>query len=214
MLGPPGAGKGTQAIRLSQHLGIPQVSTGDILRRVRTEDSPLGREIQEIMRRGELVPDQLVNDIVAVRLGQNDCHHGFILDGFPRTVRQAGALSELLLGFHKNLDRVVSLDVEENELVSRLSGRRVCPHCNRVYHLRFNPPQRDALCDVCPQTALVIRDDDREETVRERLSVYRADTAPLIAYYEKQDLLTSVDGALSPDRVFQAILTALPSRAL
>lgn len=207
LFGPPGAGKGTQAQKLSKTLSIPHISTGDILRQVRQEGGPLGQEVSEIMNRGELVPAELVVRIVEARLAQADCDNGFILDGFPRTIAQAQALDRILDEQNKSLNSVISLEVDENELVNRLSGRRSCPKCGRAYHLKFNPPKRDSYCDDCVDQPLHEREDDKEATVRERLRVYRAETAPLVAYYDAEHLLKRVDGQQDPEQVFQAILS-------
>ena len=209
LFGPPGAGKGTQAQRLSKALRVPHISTGDILRQVRVEGGPLGVEVNEIMRRGDLVPDTLVVNIVEARLAQSDCDTGFILDGFPRTPLQAQALDHILDEQGKTLDVVIRLDVNEAELVSRLAGRRTCPRCGRAYHLRFNPPLSDSLCDDCPNQPLQVREDDREETVRDRLRIYQVETAPVIDYYEKRGLLKHVNGHVPPDEVFACILSLL-----
>lgn len=205
LFGPPGAGKGTQAQRLSVQLAIPQISTGDMLRQAQSAGTPLGKQVSEIMRRGELVPAGVVIGIVKERLRAPDCARGFILDGFPRTLEQAEALTAILKAEGKPLCAVVSLQVSEAELISRLTGREICTRCNRTYHRRFNPPQRSGICDSCAGT-LMTRDDDREETVRERLAVYRRDTAPLVDYYDKQGLLERVNGELGPERVFGEIV--------
>lgn len=208
LFGPPGAGKGTQAEKLSHHFTIPQISTGNILRKLRTEDTPLAREVSEVMLRGDLVPASLVVDIVEERLKEKDCGAGFILDGFPRTVEQAKALERILGEQGKQLDAVVSLEVSEKELVARLGGRRLCPACGRAYHLSMNPPKEDERCDTCKKP-LFQRDDDREDTILGRLRVYWHETAPLVDYYRHQGLLRPIDGETGPDRVFAQILSVL-----
>lgn len=205
LFGPPGAGKGTQAQKLAAYFVIPKVSTGDMLREAKEADTPLGRQASAIMRRGELVPSGLVNQLVDRRLEEADCENGFILDGFPRTVEQAEALDRILAAQGKRLRSVVSLEVSEARLVARLSGRRICSQCGRAYHVEFNPSTENGRCDD-DQKPLVTRDDDREETVRERLVVYKRDTAPLVEYYKKRGLLKCIDGELDSDHVFNTIL--------
>lgn len=188
LLGAPGAGKGTQAKVLETKLGIPQVSTGDMLRAARAAGTELGNRVQGIMDRGELVSDEIVLALVAERLRQPDAARGAIFDGFPRTVAQAEALQKL-----QPLDRVVSIEVPEQELVVRLSGRRTCRACGRMCHVEFSPPARKGVCDTCGGE-LYQRDDDNETTIKNRFQVYQDKTAPLIAYYAKQGLLSEVDG--------------------
>lgn len=213
MFGPPGAGKGTQAQKLAKHFSIPHISTGDMLRQVKASGSPLGQEVSEIMRRGELVPAELVIKIVNERLQEADCDHGFILDGFPRTVPQAVALNDILLNQRKQLSAVVNLEVTEWELVGRLSGRRTCPRCARAYHVLFSPPKQEGYCDDCDGVALITREDDREETVRERLNVYRSQTEPLIHYYRDRYVLQSIDGEQDPETVFKDIVALFEADA-
>lgn len=208
LLGPPGAGKGTQAKMLTDRFGIPQISTGDILRTAVREGTPMGVQAKGYMDAGALVPDSVVVGIVRERLQQADCQGGFILDGFPRTVAQADALQETLADLHKDLDAVISLVVDVEALVVRLTGRRTCRTCGRGYHLSFDPPRLDGHCDVCGGE-LYQRDDDQEATIRKRLSVYREQTAPLIAYYERSGLLSTVDGMLEIDEVGRLILVRL-----
>ena len=202
LLGPPGAGKGTQAKMLCAHYGIPQISTGDILRDAVRQQSPMGVKAKSYMDAGALVPDDVVVGIVRERLQQDDCHKGFVLDGFPRTVAQADALKVALDESGQSLDAVISLEVEAEALIERLTGRRTCKECGKGYHVKFDPPSRGGVCDVCGGQ-LVQREDDREETIRRRLEVYREQTAPLIDYYRSQGLLGQVDG-MAPMDVVQA----------
>ena len=199
-LGPPGAGKGTQAVRVSAALGIPQISTGDILRRAIKEQTKTGLEAKAFIDAGHLVPDEVVIAIVAERLAQPDCQKGFILDGFPRTVPQAEALAGIT-----TLDAVVNIDLPDAELVARLSGRRVCLACGGTYHVSTLPGMT---CTVC-QADLIQRDDDKPETVQNRLRVYHAQTAPLIGFYEERGLLRTVNGAQAPDACYADILSTL-----
>lgn len=200
-LGPPGAGKGTQAAMVSEKLGIPQISTGDILRSAMREETPVGLVAKGYVDKGELVPDSVVIEIVAERLEKQDCRRGFILDGFPRTLAQAEALA----GFC-SLDAVINLSMEDEAIVRRLSGRRVCASCGATYHdSRLGGA---TVCAKCGE-ALIQRKDDHPETVRNRLAVYHAQTAPLEAHYAKAGLMKTVDGALSLDEGLQAILDAL-----
>ncbi|MEK7366416.1 MAG: adenylate kinase [candidate division NC10 bacterium] len=208
LLGPPGAGKGTQAQRLTQTLGIPQVSTGDILRAAVAAGTPLGREAKATMDQGALVPDGVVIGIIRERLAAPDCARGYILDGFPRTAAQAEALGETLQALGTPLTAVLSITVEPEELVRRLSGRRTCGNCGAAYHMETAPPRRAGLCDRCGG-ALLQREDDREETIRKRLAVYREQTAPLVAYYRGRGLLREVDGRGDIDDVFARVCRLL-----
>ena len=200
-LGPPGAGKGTQAVRVCERLGIPQISTGDILRKAIREQTETGLKAKSYIDQGLLVPDEVVIDIVRERLAMPDCQNGYILDGFPRTVPQAQALS----GFAR-IDAVIVVEVSAEQLVARLSGRRVCPACGATFHVSSLGGRTD--CDKCG-AGLVQRDDDKAETVLNRLNVYHAQTAPLIDYYGSQGLLKTVDGSQPLDDCFAAILRAL-----
>jgi adenylate kinase len=193
LLGPPGVGKGTQAKLLIERFGIPQISTGDILRAAVKELTPMGAKAKGFMDSGALVPDAVVIGIVEERLAQPDCVPGFILDGFPRTVAQADALNQVLSDAGLTVDHVVSLSVDKAELLKRLTGRRACPGCGAVYHIEFAPPRVAGRCDAC-SGELFQREDDREATILHRLQVYEDQTAPLIAYYESCGLLRSVDG--------------------
>lgn len=208
LLGPPGAGKGTQAKMLTERFGIPQISTGDILRAAVKAGTPMGVKAKSFMDAGGLVPDEVVIGIVQERLQQQDCSKGFILDGFPRTTAQAEALKLTLEQLGKELDRVVSLEVDVEALVVRLTGRRTCKDCGRGFHVQFDAPQVEGVCDSCGGS-LVQRDDDREATIRHRLDVYDQQTSPLIAYYRNEGLLASIDGMLSMDAVQEDLLTVL-----
>lgn len=193
LLGPPGAGKGTQAKLLIDRYHIPQISTGDILRAAVKEQTSAGVRAQQFMDAGALVPDDLVIDIIRDRLALNDTTQGFILDGFPRTVAQADALAKMLLENGKSIDHVISITVDNEELLKRVIGRLTCRGCGRGYHLLFDPPAQVGICNVCA-SELYQRDDDKEETLRARLSAYESQTAPLIDYYSSRSLLRPVDG--------------------
>ncbi|RLF11354.1 MAG: adenylate kinase [Thermoprotei archaeon] len=208
IFGPPGAGKGTQAQLLANKFGIPQIATGDILREAVKEGTDLGKMAKTYMDRGQLVPDEVVIGIVEERLRRPDCAKGFILDGFPRTVKQAEALENMLKKLGVKLDAVVNLEVDEEEVVKRITLRRTCRNCGAVYHLVFNPPKKEDVCDRCGGP-LYQREDDREETVRNRLKVYREQTEPVLKFYEARGLLRNINGNLSIDQVFQEVLKAL-----
>ena len=208
LLGPPGAGKGTQARALGALWSIPQVASGDLLRAVVREDSELGREAAGYMDRGQLVPDELVLKLVASRLGKPDARKGFILDGFPRNVKQAQALAAGLERVHLKLDKVVAVIVPDEEIVKRISGRRTCRNCAAMYHVVFEPPAAPGVCDKCGGE-LYQREDDAEETVRERLKVYAETTRPLLDHYARLGLLAQVDGVGRTDEVEKRILAAV-----
>ncbi len=208
LLGPPGAGKGTQSRRLSEALKIPQISTGDLLRAARAAKTPMGLQAETYMTSGRLVPDELVVTMIRDRLQQPDCGKGYILDGFPRTVGQAEALDKMLSLSGSKIDRVVNMSVAGEELVQRLCGRRQCRKCGENFHLTFMPPKKTGVCDACGGE-LFQRDDDREEVIRNRLQVYETQTAPLIAYYRRQALLKEIDGTGSVDRIFDTLLGAV-----
>ncbi len=206
LLGPPGAGKGTQAARLAEHLGIPHIATGDLFRENVAKGTPLGREAQRFMDAGELVPDGLVVQMVTEALAH--APDGFILDGFPRTVGQAEALDAQLGAHGLHLDAVVAFDIDAEEIVRRLAGRRTCPKCQRAYNLWFAAPRTDQVCDD-DRTPLVQREDDREETVRRRLQVYLEQTTPVRARYQAMGLVRAIDAEGSPEDVFRRALEAL-----
>ncbi len=207
LLGPPGAGKGTQAKRLIEKLNIPQISTGDLLRAAVRDETELGQRAKAKMDAGQLVPDEIVIGMVKERLKKDDCRPGFILDGFPRAVAQAEALQGLLAD-GGGLDHVVSIEVPEEELVRRLTGRRSCPKCGAMFHLVFSPPSKEGVCDKCGGE-LITRADDNEDTIRNRIAVYREQTEPLKEFYGRQDLLRPVDGSGTPKEIEQKIAEAI-----
>jgi adenylate kinase len=209
ILGAPGSGKGTQAAKLTKRFGIPAISTGDIFRANIAKGTPLGKEAKAYMDRGALVPDAIVIAIALDRIDEADCRAGFLLDGFPRTIEQADALGAHLSAAGRAIDRVLLLDVSTEELVRRISGRRVCDACGASYHVPNIPPAREGVCDACGG-ALSRRDDDEEATVRNRIEVYNANTAPLAAYYDEKKLLVRVrDKTGGPDAAFADIVKAL-----
>ena len=208
LLGPPGAGKGTQAKMMIEKYQIPQISTGDILRANLKERTPLGLKAKEFMDKGLLVPDEVVIDITRDRLKQPDCQKGYILDGFPRTVAQAQALDKVLADMNSQIDHVISVEVDQNELLKRLTGRRTCRQCGAMYHVIFNPSLNKDLCDKC-QGELYQRDDDNEDTVRNRLEVYDSQTFPLIQYYQQKGLVRKIEGIGSIQQIFERIVQAL-----
>jgi len=197
LLGPPGAGKGTQAQFIQNKFKIPQISTGDILRENVKKNTPLGLKAKYYMDKGELVPDDIMIELIKNRLGNSDCSNGYILDGFPRTVSQAEALDKAI---EDGIDAVIFFDVKDETLIERLTLRRVCPNCGAVYHLKYAPPKFDNKCDNC-QSELYQRSDDKEEVIRKRLEVYRKDTKPLIEYYEKRNILYRINGEEVPSVV-------------
>ena len=208
MLGPPGAGKGTQAQRLARELGIPQISTGDMLRAAKAAGTAMGKEAARYMSAGELVPDEVVVGIVKDRLEEPDAEGGFILDGFPRTVPQAEALDEAGV----TIDMASDVDVPEELLVARITGRLSCRSCGAMYHKLFSPPAREGVCDSCAGTDLYVRADDKEEVVVGRLSAYHAKTAPLAAFYEGRGVLRKVDGVGTLDEIQARIQAVLGER--
>jgi adenylate kinase len=210
--GPPGAGKGTQAKILIERYGIPQISTGDMLREHRAKGTELGKKAQEYMDKGQLVPDEIILGMVKERLSQPDCQKGFILDGFPRTVAQAEALDKLLSEMGKKLDFALALIVPDELLVERLTGRRTCKNCGMMYHIKYKPPKVEGKCDVCGGE-LYQRPDDNEETVRNRLKVYHEQTAPLIEYYKNKGILREIDGSKSIEEITQQIISILEGKA-
>jgi adenylate kinase len=204
LLGPPGAGKGTQAERLQEDFGLAHISTGDMLRAQVAEGTDLGREAQKYMSAGELVPDDVILGMIRARIDEQDAREGFLLDGFPRKVSQADALAAALAEPGRRLTGVLLIDVPDEEVVRRLAGRRVCLKSGHVYHVEFDPPKREGICDQ-DGSRLIQREDDREETIRRRLQVYARQTAPLIDYYENAGLLRRFDGQRDPDEVHDHI---------
>ena len=208
LMGPPGSGKGAQAQFLVKNFSIPQISTGDILRKAIKEKTPLGLKVDSIMNKGDLVPDELVIEIIEERLQEKDCEKGFILDGFPRTINQAEALEKTLSNLGKNLDKVINLDVAEEEILKRLSGRRSCKKCGKPYNIYFDPPKVDGKCDDC-EGEIYQRNDDKKETIKSRLKIYSNQTSPLISYYEKKKILSSVSGVGEINQISENILKIL-----
>ena len=204
-LGPPGAGKGTYAKKLREILGIPHISTGDIFREAVAAGTELGNKVKHILESGGLVPDEIVNEVVRERLSEPDCEKGFILDGYPRTVAQAEALDDMLKDMGRSLMWAILFDVPEEVIVQRITNRRVCPKCGRIYNLITNPPKEDNLCDVC-KVPLIQREDDKEEVVRKRYRVYMEYTFPVAGYYEKKGKLQKIDGTIGLDRVIEEVL--------
>lgn len=208
LLGPPGAGKGTQASAIVKKYNIPHISTGDIFRANIKEGTQLGKKAKEYMDKGLLVPDEVVVSIVKDRLTKDDCKAGFLLDGFPRTVNQAEALDAELLLMGIKLDKVVNIEADRNVLIERAIGRRICKDCGATYHVKFNPPKIEGICDL-DNTALFQRDDDIEETVATRIQVYLDQTQPLIDYYQQKGLILNIDGTRQIDEIFISIVEAL-----
>lgn len=208
LLGPPGAGKGTQASAIVKEYGIPHISTGDIFRANIKEGTDLGKKAKEYIDQGLLVPDEVVISIVKDRLAEEDCKDGFLLDGFPRTLDQGEALDLNLKDMGISLDKVINIEVDIKDLVGRAIGRRICKECGATYHIEFNPPKEEGKCDVC-SGELYQRDDDTEETVKKRFSVYQEQTKPLIDYYTKKDLILNVDGSKGIEEISKNILGGL-----
>jgi adenylate kinase len=206
LLGPPGAGKGTQAERIKATYAIAHLSTGDMLREAVAADTEVGRQAKAIMDAGRLVPDEVMIRLVAERIAQPDCVRGFVLDGFPRTLAQAEALDALLAGRGEQLDAVLEIAVDDDALIERISGRFACARCGAGYHDRFKRPEVAGVCDLCGSREFVRRDDDKAETVRARLDAYNAQTAPLLPYYRKRGLLVAIDGMAEIDRVTAEVL--------
>ncbi|WP_119462784.1 adenylate kinase [Rhodospirillaceae bacterium SYSU D60014] len=211
LLGPPGAGKGTQAKRLEEAHNLKQLSTGDMLRAAVAAGGPLGQQAKAVMEAGQLMPDAIIIKMIAERIEQPDCRNGFILDGFPRTVGQAEALDAMLAEKKERLDAVIEIAVDEAALVERIAGRFSCAKCGAGYHDKFRRPKTDGVCDVCGGTEFTRRKDDNEETVRARLKAYRDQTAPILPYYEAKGLLRRVDGMADMDNVTKQIEAVLKS---
>jgi adenylate kinase len=208
MLGAPGAGKGTQAKQIAGKYNIPHISTGDIFRANIKNGTDLGKKAKEYMDQGLLVPDELTCDLVMDRISHDDCKNGFVLDGFPRTIPQAEALDEALKKIGQSMDFAINVDVPDSHIVNRMSGRRACLGCGATYHVVAIPPKKEGICDICG-AELVLRDDDKPETVQKRLDVYHEQTQPLIDYYKKAGILKSVDGTQPMEDVFAEIVKIL-----
>ena len=208
MLGAPGAGKGTQAKQIADKYSIPHISTGDIFRANIKNGTELGKKAKQYMDQGALVPDELTCDLVMDRIQQDDCKNGFVLDGFPRTIPQAEALDAALEKINEKMDYAIDVDVPDENIVNRMSGRRACLNCGATYHLISIPPKVEGICDRCG-SEIVLREDDKPETGQKRLKVYHEQTQPLIDYYKNQGILKSVDGTQPMDEVFKAIVTIL-----
>ena len=208
MLAAPGAGKGTQAKQIADKYSIPHISTGDIFRANIKNGTELGKKAKQYMDQGALVPDELTCDLVMDRIQQDDCKNGFVLDGFPRTIPQAEALAAALGKINEKMDYAIDVDVPDENIVNRMSGRRACLNCGATYHLISIPPKVEGICDRCG-SEIVLREDDKPETVQKRLKVYHEQTQPLIDYYKNQGILKSVDGTQPMDEVFKAIVTIL-----
>ncbi|MBF1050661.1 MAG: adenylate kinase [Peptostreptococcaceae bacterium] len=210
ILGPPGAGKGTQAVQISKKFDIPHISTGDIFRANIKGNTPLGKKAMEYMNKGELVPDELTCDLVFDRIMQDDAKKGFLLDGFPRNIFQAEKLDEVLKQRNLKLDCVINVSVEDSVLIERAVGRRLCKECGTTYHIKFNTTKVEGICDECGGS-LYQRDDDKEETIKNRIDVYNKSTKPLIDYYTKQNIIANIDGQKDIDVVFADIVKAVES---
>jgi len=208
MLGAPGAGKGTQAKQIAAKYEIPHISTGDIFRANLKNGTELGKKAKEYMDQGALVPDELTCDLVMDRIAEKDCENGFVLDGFPRTIPQAEALTNALTKIGQSMDYAIDVDVPDENIVNRMGGRRACINCGATYHVVFNPTKAEGVCDACGSQT-VLRDDDRPETVQKRLTVYHDQTQPLIDYYKEQNILKTVDGTKPMDEVFADIVAIL-----
>ncbi|HEX3250502.1 MAG TPA: adenylate kinase [Pyrinomonadaceae bacterium] len=209
LMGAPGAGKGTQARLLQERLHLPQISTGDIFRALKTAQTPLAQEVREIMERGQLVPDELTIKLVRERTAQDDCRNGYILDGFPRTPAQARSLEQLAAEQRNDIIAVL-IDVPLELLEKRMTGRRSCPVCNEIYNIYFKPPQHDNVCDLHPDATLVQRADDNSETVHARLATYEKETRPLVEYYKGAGLLHTINGTREPEEIYEDIVRVLP----
>lgn len=208
MLGAPGAGKGTQAKKIAEKYSIPHVSTGDIFRANIKNGTELGKKAKTYMDQGLLVPDELTVELVVDRLNQEDCQNGYVLDGFPRTIPQAEALTKALASLGQKMDYAIDVDVPDDHIVHRMSGRRACESCGATYHLDYAPASKEGVCDICGEE-LILRDDDKPETVQKRLVVYHEQTKPLIDYYTNEGILKTVDGTIDIEDVFKAIVEIL-----
>ena len=208
LLGPPGSGKGTQGERLQEDFRLPYYATGDILREAVREETEVGKEAKGYMDRGDLVPDEVIIGVIRDRVNSDEAQDGFILDGFPRTEPQAEALDEMMEGLGRDLSAAVLIDVSDEEVVRRLSGRRICAKQGHVFHVEFDPPKNEDVCDICG-ARLLIRDDDKPDVVKHRLKTYHSKTAPLESYYESEGILRRVDGGLAPDEVSDRIRALL-----
>ena len=208
MLGAPGAGKGTQAVRIAKEYNIPHVSTGDIFRANIKNGTELGLKAKSYMDKGQLVPDEVTIGMLLSRIAEEDCREGYVLDGFPRTIAQAESLKASLEEKGQKIDYAINIDVPDSAIVERMSGRRSCPKCGASFHVKFNPPKAEGKCDLCGE-ALIQRDDDRPETVAKRLEVYHEQTKPLVDYYDRERILKTVDGTKTTGEVFAAIAEVL-----
>jgi adenylate kinase len=208
MLGAPGAGKGTQAKRIAAKYNVPHISTGDIFRANIKNNTELGQKAKAFMDKGELVPDSLVLDLIMDRFTEDDCKNGYVLDGFPRTIPQAEALSDALKANGEKVDFAINIDVPDENIINRMGGRRACVGCGATYHIQFNAPKVEGVCDACGEK-LILRDDDKPETVKNRLNVYHTQTQPLIDFYEKAGVLVNIDGTQDMDKVFADIVKVL-----
>ena len=208
MLGAPGAGKGTQAIKITSKYSIPHISTGDIFRANIKNGTELGKKAKTYIDQGLLVPDELVVDLVVERVKQDDCVNGYVLDGFPRTIPQAEALDKMLTEMGQTVDYAINVEVPDESIVQRMSGRRACVNCGATYHIVYAPTKKENVCDTC-EGELILRDDDKPETVQKRLNVYHEQTQPLIDYYTEKEKLVEVDGTIDIEKVFDAIVKIL-----
>ena len=208
MLGAPGAGKGTQAKKIAAKYSIPHISTGDIFRANIKNGTELGKKAKTYMDQGLLVPDELVVDLVVDRVNQDDCANGYVLDGFPRTIPQAEALDKALMEMGQSIDYAINVEVPDENIVQRMSGRRACVNCGATYHIVYAPTKKENVCDTC-EGELILRDDDKPETVQKRLNVYHEQTQPLIDYYTEKNKLVEVDGTIDIEKVFDAIVKIL-----
>jgi adenylate kinase len=211
LLGAPGSGKGTQAKKLMEKHSIPEISTGEILRKAVADGTPLGRDAKAFMERGELVPDSIVLGLIHARLKNDDCRKGFIFDGFPRNEAQAAALDRMLAAIGAPVTVVVSIDVDRNELAKRMSGRRICTQCGQVYNIYFLPPKKEQACDKCGG-GFFQRDDDKEETIKKRLDIYESQKNPLAEYYRKKGILNPITGTGSVYSIFQQVCAAVEGK--